>query len=313
MPANKRRRRFRRREASLLVPLIAAILIGAGCAPASYDAEEDPVDGIDDVEYLESYGDWFELSPYGMVWQPSVVADWMPFSHGHWLWTADGWAWVSYEPFGWLVYNYGFWDYRSETGWFWVPGETWSPAQVQWYSSDDYAAWAPLPPPGVYWPAPWEPYGTDVWVVVGIDQFTDDDVGSRRIAERLPRELAKRGDGRERAPDIRIIRERENRRLDPVPVRREPVEFRPQPSATPEREAAPLDSSLERMILPRSDERTVEKYEPEVRREVLKPRNPATQPEQRRVQPPERKPPPPEQKPPEQKQPADSVRTLKRR
>jgi hypothetical protein len=297
----------------LLLPLLfAALLPGSGCAPSSYQGEEELADEIGDVEYLESYGEWFEVPPYGMVWQPFVVSDWSPFSHGHWLWTADGWAWVSYEPFGWLVYHYGFWDYRREIGWFWIPGDAWSPARVEWYTFDDYAAWAPLPPPDVYWPAPWEPYDADVWVVVGIDQFTDDDVGSRRISDRLPRELAERGSTREQPPDIRIIRERENRRLDPVPVRREPTEVRPQRPAAPEQRTAPPDSSLDRMILPREDERKVDKYAPEVRREILTPRKPEQPHEQKPAPPPERLPSPPPE-PPEKKQPADSVRTLKRR
>src|SRR5665809_116742 len=37
-------------------------------------------------------------------------------------------------------------------GWFWVPGNRWGPAWVYWQQSDDYLAWAPLPPaysPGV--------------------------------------------------------------------------------------------------------------------------------------------------------------------
>jgi hypothetical protein len=164
----------------------------------------------------------------------------------------------------------------------------------------------------VYWPPPWEPFDTAVWIVVGIDRFTDDDVGSRRIADRLPRELAARGAGREQPPDIRIIRERENRRLDAVPIRKEPVDVRPQGSAAPERAAAPADSSLERMILPRDDKRKVDKYAPDVLRDVLTPRKPSPPPEQKPAPPPEQRPSPPPE-PPEKKQPADSVRTLKRR
>lgn len=282
--------------------LVAALLAGSGCVPASYEeGERELADEIGDVEYLARYGEWFEASPYGMVWQPFVVPGWTPFSHGHWLWTADGWAWVSYEPFGWLVCHYGFWDHRPEIGWFWIPGDAWSPARVQWHTFDEYAAWAPLPPPDVHWPDPWEPFDTNAWIIVGIDDFTDDDVGTRRIPDRLPRELASRGSGRREPPDIRVIRERENRRLDPAPMRREPVEIRPQRADAPERTASSADSSLERMILPREERRRVEKHAPEVRREVLTPRKP--------TQPPAQNPAPP----PEKKQPADTVRALKRR
>ena len=34
----------------------------------------------------------------------------------------------------------------KRVGWFWVPGRRWAPAWVSWRQSDDYLAWAPLPP-----------------------------------------------------------------------------------------------------------------------------------------------------------------------
>jgi len=274
--------------------------------PASYEGSAGTQDPINDIQYLESYGEWFEMPPYGPVWHPFVVADWAPFSHGHWMWTNDGWAWVSYEPFGWLVYHYGFWDYRREIGWFWIPDDAWSPARVEWYTSGDYCAWAPLPPPDVYWPAPWEPFDTDVWIVVEIDKFTDDNVGSRGITNPLPRTLAKRESINGQPPDIRIIRERENRSLNPVMIRKEPAEIRTRPLPEQPKSVVPRDSGLERpresglerMVLPRADQRKVEKYSPEVRREVLAPRKAS---------------PPPEQKPAEEKPDSARTKTLKRR
>jgi hypothetical protein len=287
----------RRMKVSIFVMLCAGLIFVTGCIPAAYEGGAGAPEPINDVQYLESYGEWFEMPPYGSVWQPFVVSDWAPFSHGHWMWTNDGWAWVSYEPFGWLVYHYGFWDYSRETGWFWVPGDAWSPARVEWYTFGDYCAWAPLPPPDVYWPAPWEPFDTDVWIVVEIDQFTDDNVGRRRITTPLPRELAKR-ENIGQPPDIRIVRERENRSLNPVTIRKEPVEIRTRPPADQPKSVVPRDANLERMVLPRSETRKVERYSPEVKREVLAPRKAS---------------PPPESKPAERK--PDSVRTksLKRR
>jgi hypothetical protein len=280
------RESFRRINPSLVSMLLGGLLIVSGCVPASYEGSaQEPVN---DVQYLESYGEWFEMPPYGIVWHPFVVRDWAPFSHGHWMWTNDGWAWVSYEPFGWLVYHYGFWDYRREIGWFWVPDDAWSPARVEWYTDDDYCAWAPLPPPDVYWPAPWEPFDTDLWIVVPIDRFTDENVGRRRITKPLPRELARRESvGSKQPPEIRIVRERANRSLAPVTIRKEPVEILSRPPVVQSPSIAPRDSSLERMVLPRNDKRTVDKYSPEVRREVLAPRKASPPPEQRA---PERKP-----------------------
>jgi hypothetical protein len=284
--AEMARESFRRINLSLVSLLLGGLLIVSGCAPASYEGSaQEPVN---DVQYLESYGEWFEMPPYGIVWHPFVVRDWAPFSHGHWMWTNDGWAWVSYEPFGWLVYHYGFWDYRREIGWFWVSDDAWSPARVEWYTNDDYCAWAPLPPPDVYWPAPWDPFDTDLWIVVPIDRFTDENVGRRRITGPLPRELAKRESASSKQPpEIRIVRERANRSLAPVTIRKEPVEILSRPPVVQSTSIAPRDSSLERMVLPRNDKRTVEKYSPEVRREVLAPRRASPPPEQRA---PERKP-----------------------
>ena len=34
----------------------------------------------------------------------------------------------------------------EDYGWFWVPGDTWAPAWVQWRYSDDYVGWAPIGP-----------------------------------------------------------------------------------------------------------------------------------------------------------------------
>ena len=50
------------------------------------------------------------------------------------------------EPFAWAVYHYGRWGYDEDYGWFWVPGDTWAPAWVQWRYSDDYVGWAPVGP-----------------------------------------------------------------------------------------------------------------------------------------------------------------------
>jgi hypothetical protein len=299
----------RRKNIFLFSLLCAGLLVTTGCVPASYGGGAGSQEPVNDVQYLESYGEWFDMPPYGSVWRPFVVSDWAPFSHGHWMWTNDGWAWVSYEPFGWLVYHYGFWDYRQETGWFWVPGDTWSPANVEWSTFGNYCAWAPLPPPDMSWPEPWEPFDTNVWIVVPIDNFTDDDVGRSRLTIPLPRDLAKRETVRRQPPDVKIIRQRGRKSLDPVIIRKEPVEIRtrplavqprsiaprvpiPRPPEVQPRAVAPSDTTLERMILPRNDKRKVEKYSPEILREVLAPRKAS---------------PPPEQKPAERK--PDTVRT----
>src|SRR5262245_51584172 len=96
---------------------------------------------------LEPYGNWIWLQGQ-YVWVPGNVGPrWRPYTVGRWAYTQRyGWMWVSNEPFGWATYHYGRWGFSIRLGWFWVPGNRWAPAWVSWRSSDDYLAWAPLPP-----------------------------------------------------------------------------------------------------------------------------------------------------------------------
>jgi hypothetical protein len=96
---------------------------------------------------LASYGNWIERPSYGWVWTPrAVAASWRPYQHGHWVWSDEGWVWVSDEPYGWATYHYGRWYDDPEIGWAWVPGDEWGPAWVSWQEGADYVGWAPLPP-----------------------------------------------------------------------------------------------------------------------------------------------------------------------
>jgi uncharacterized protein YraI len=96
---------------------------------------------------LEPYGSWIWLQGQ-YVWVPRNVGPyWRPYTLGRWVFTDRyGWMWVSDEPFGWATYHYGRWGFSNRVGWFWVPGSRWAPAWVSWRSSNDYLAWAPLPP-----------------------------------------------------------------------------------------------------------------------------------------------------------------------
>ena len=176
-----------------LLLLACAVLFGPGCAPSVSAHSRVSAGGdyyAEDFEFLAQYGEWMGVPPYGVVWSPYVDRSWAPFYDGRWLWTSDGWAWDSYEPFGDLVYHYGYWYYDNDIGWFWVPGDEWSPARVQWYNDGAYCGWAPLPPPNFYWPDPWIYYDYDVWVVVHIDDFCDDRIAHHVIDQ--PRELLRR-------------------------------------------------------------------------------------------------------------------------
>jgi hypothetical protein len=75
-----------------------------------------------------------------------VASTWHPYQDGHWVWTDEGWTWISDEPYGWATYHYGRWYDDPDYGWEWIPGDEYAPAWVSWQESDDYIGWAPLPP-----------------------------------------------------------------------------------------------------------------------------------------------------------------------
>lgn len=137
---------------------------------------------------LAPYGDWIWL--HGQyVWVPDNVGPyWRPYTVGRWVYTDRyGWMWSSREPFGWATYHYGRWGFSNRVGWFWVPGSRWAPAWVSWRQSNDYLAWAPLPP------TPDEGLGLTIrvgvipdyyWQVVPTREFLDDDLPRRIVRDR---------------------------------------------------------------------------------------------------------------------------------
>jgi uncharacterized protein YraI len=113
---------------------------------------------------LQPYGDWVWLQGQ-YVWVPlNVDQQWRPYTLGHWDYTDRyGWMWTSDEPFGWATYHYGRWGFSNQVGWFWVPGSRWGPAWVSWRASDNYLAWAALPPS----------YDEDVSINIQVDTVPD--------------------------------------------------------------------------------------------------------------------------------------------
>jgi hypothetical protein len=98
-------------------------------------------------DYLSPYGAWVSYSPYGYVWIPRPVGlRWRPYTNGRWIWTDDGWTWVSFYEWGWVPFHYGRWGWDRRLGWFWVPGTIWGPAWVTWRWNNLYIGWAALPP-----------------------------------------------------------------------------------------------------------------------------------------------------------------------
>ena len=135
---------------------LAERLLGGGAvsrpdsvsASTDFDAAEtEDADGDFFTENLDPYGSWVEVAGYGRCWRPLGLSEgWRPYSEGYWAYTDAGWTWVSYEPFGSVVYHYGRWLRLTNVGWVWVPGREWGPAWVSWRYGDEYVGWAPLPP-----------------------------------------------------------------------------------------------------------------------------------------------------------------------
>ncbi len=122
----------------------------AASAPAPMPAAPSPEASYQAFyDALSPYGTWVQVPGYGFLWQPAATVQdplWRPYTLGHWVFTDEGWTWVSDEPFGWITYHYGRWMRTRTLGWVWTPGEQWAPAWVSWRYGGDFAGWAPLPP-----------------------------------------------------------------------------------------------------------------------------------------------------------------------
>jgi hypothetical protein len=99
---------------------------------------------------LAPYGSWVYVEGYGRCWRPTVMvgnAGWQPYGdRGHWVYTDDGWYWMSDYSWGWAPFHYGRWFRDVRFGWCWYPDTVWGPSWVTWRYADDYCGWAPLPP-----------------------------------------------------------------------------------------------------------------------------------------------------------------------
>lgn len=139
----------------LLGLTLAAIAWAVACSAQPYDqdsaqvatAPEAPAGFNAFYESLSPYGTWLDLGPWGQVWQPSLMpANWRPYTLGHWVYSDDGWTWISDFEWGWAPFHYGRWFFDPYYGWVWIPGEAWGPAWVAWRRGEGFIGWAPLPP-----------------------------------------------------------------------------------------------------------------------------------------------------------------------
>jgi hypothetical protein len=249
---------------ALLIIFSLSFFPGCGGYRNNVSAGTGVDNSTDDVTYLAQYGTWIDMEPYGSVWVPSVSPDWRPFTYGHWVWSDAGWAWVSYEPYGWLVYHYGNWGFAPDIGWFWIEGSEWSPAPVRWLDYDGYCSWAPLPPPGVEWEDPWLESGFDFWVVVRIQDFDRENVGQYRIGRPPhPRNVEKESVSREPI-GIHDVEKITGHTIKPQTLKHGPAPVYMNPRfAAPHREAQPHET--------RPEEKPSNQMSPHQAEESLKP------------------------------------------
>jgi hypothetical protein len=100
---------------------------------------------------LDNYGSWVYVDDINSwAWQPAVGGSWEPYRAGRWYWTSTGWAWISYEPWGYLPHHYGSWHFSAGFGWVWSWGGVWGPAWVNWAWWPGYVGWCAWGPTN-YW------------------------------------------------------------------------------------------------------------------------------------------------------------------
>ena len=105
---------------------------------------------------LKPLGEWVVHPTWGPVWKPAGVGpDWKPYHRGRWAHTAQGWYWVSDEPWAWATYHFGRWFLDPAGGWLWSPGRRWAPSWVVWREGKGLVGWAPLGPNGHESPLTW--------------------------------------------------------------------------------------------------------------------------------------------------------------
>lgn len=128
---------------------VVMMITFSGCAPRPYSTLTTVSANVTFQSFYDDlleFGIWIDYPGYGQVWHPRVD-DFRPYAtNGYWIYSSEGWTWVSGYSWGWGPFHYGRWLYDDLYGWLWIPGYEWSPAWVTWGYIDDYFAWAPLMP-----------------------------------------------------------------------------------------------------------------------------------------------------------------------
>lgn len=112
-----------------------------------------PADMAPYAHEFDTSGRWVSDRTYGNVWVPVVDRGWSPYSNGRWVWQADDYVWLSYDPW-YAPFHYGRWNWGVSIGWFWVAPRGrayWSPGYVGWSILGDDVCWVPLGHDEIYY------------------------------------------------------------------------------------------------------------------------------------------------------------------
>ena len=72
---------------------------------------------------LDTYGNWYPVPGYGLMWQPTGYGSGFdPYGAGNWgYYPGYGYQWISSYPWGWTPFMCGNWGYVGGFGWGWSP------------------------------------------------------------------------------------------------------------------------------------------------------------------------------------------------
>jgi hypothetical protein len=99
--------------------------------------------------YSNLYGEWLWDSYLGYVWRPFVNdlryswGRWSPYYCGEWTRTDGRLFWIPREPWGWVPFHLGIWQWDAKRGWLWIPGSAFAPAWVVWDFYAGQRRWRP--------------------------------------------------------------------------------------------------------------------------------------------------------------------------
>ncbi|MBN2245492.1 MAG: FecR domain-containing protein [Candidatus Aminicenantes bacterium] len=99
-------------------------------------------------KYANLHGEWIYDRMYGYVWRPFYNdsypwGGWQPYYYGHWRRLDGELFWVPDEPWGWVPYHLGVWQWDKKHGWLWIPGDAFAPAWAVWDFYFGFYSWRP--------------------------------------------------------------------------------------------------------------------------------------------------------------------------